>query len=182
MPSIITHGVVAVAAGAAAAPRDVPSRFWALAIVVSAVPDLDVAGFACGIQYGDFFGHRGFFHSIFFGLLLGLFVALIFFREERVFSRRWFFYAGFFSLVAASHGILDAFTNGGLGIALLSPFDETRYFFPWQPIQVSPIGAGAFFSEWGLRVIRSEFLWVWIPCLLAAFIIRGIRFSWKRPS
>jgi inner membrane protein len=57
-----------------------------------------------------------------------------------------------FFLITASHGILDAFTNGGLGIALFSPFDNSRYFFPFRPIQVSPIGAG-FFSMRGLRVL-----------------------------
>ncbi|MHC4444672.1 MAG: hypothetical protein ACYTF1_17650 [Planctomycetota bacterium] len=43
-------------------------------------------------------------------------------------------------MITASHGLLYALTDGGLGIALLSPFDTTRYFFGWIPIQVSPIG------------------------------------------
>ncbi|NIM77978.1 MAG: hypothetical protein GTO20_04240 [Candidatus Aminicenantes bacterium] len=59
----------------------------------------------------------------------------------------------YFFLLTASHGVLDAFTNGGLGIALLSPFDTTRHFSPWQPIEVAPIGIWAFFSDWGVKVM-----------------------------
>jgi inner membrane protein len=69
----------------------------------------------------------------------------------------------FLSLV--SHGVLDAATSGGLGIAFLSPFSNLRYFWPWHSIVVSPFGLSQFFGPWGLRVIRSEFLWVWVPCL-----------------
>ena len=58
---------------------------------------------------------------------------------------------------------MDAFTSGGLGIALLAPFDNHRYFFPYTPIKVSPIGISAFFSDWGIRVLISEFKWVWLP-------------------
>jgi inner membrane protein len=47
--------------------------------------------------------------------------------------------------VKASHGILDAMTDGGLGVAFFSPFDDTRCFFPFRPIKVSPIGL-SFFS------------------------------------
>ena len=94
----------------------------------------------------------------------------------RIFSTRWFFYLLLFFLISASHGILDAFTSGGLGIALLSPFDHTRYFFPWTPIEVSPIGIRAFFSNWGLAVMKSEFVWVWLPSLFIAVVGRVIRF------
>jgi inner membrane protein len=175
MPTIISHAAVAVAAGMAFSPREVPNNFWTLAIVCSIIPDADVIGFSFGIPYGHFFGHRGFFHSPFFALLLSVFVVCYFFRDLEIFSRQWFFYLTFFFLLSASHGILDAFTDGGLGIALLSPFDSTRYFFPWTPIMVSPIGIDSFFSEWGLMVIKNELLWVWLPCSVIVFVSRLIR-------
>ena len=78
-------------------------------------------------------------------------------------------------LLTASHGILDAFTNGGLGVALLSPFDNGRYFFPWTPIEVSPIGVRAFFSAWGLGVLKSELLWVWLPLGIGVLLSRTLR-------
>ena len=40
----------------------------------------------------------------------------------------------------ASHALLDTLTDGGLGAALLWPFNFTRYFAPWRPIPVAPIG------------------------------------------
>jgi inner membrane protein len=76
---------------------------------------------------------------------------------------------------------LDAMTDGGLGIALLSPFDNHRYFFPWTPIVVSPIGLRGFFSNWGLRVMISEITYVWAPLLICLFAIRlTLRKFWKR--
>jgi inner membrane protein len=104
---------------------------------------------------------------------LSIFFVCVLFRDIKMFSKRWFFYLILFFLLSASHGILDAFTNGSLGIALLSPFDKTRYFFPWRPIVVSPIGVIPFFSKWGLAVIKSELLWVWLPSLLTV-IASGI--------
>jgi len=175
MPTAISHAAVAVAAGIAFAPRDVPTHFWSLSIVCSTIPDADVIAFSFGIPYGHFFGHRGFFHSPFFALLLSVFLVGLFFREIGIFSRQWFFYFIFFFLLSASHGVLDAFTNGGLGIALLSPFNNTRYFFPWTPIMVSPIGIQGFFSTWGLSVIKSEFLWIWLPSFLLVVLSKLIR-------
>ena len=71
---------------------------------------------------------------------------------------------------AASHGLLDMLTNGGLGIALLSPLSTTRLFFPITPIEVSPLYPSDFLSPWGLRVLANESLWILLPtaALLAA--------------
>ena len=114
---------------------------------------------------------------------MSIFLVGVFFRDVEMFSMQWFFYSIFFFLLSASHGILDAFTNGGLGVALLSPFDNARYFFPWRPIVVSPIGINAFFSKWGLMVIKSEVLWIWLPSLLMVVVSTLIRFvvvrHWK---
>lgn len=55
----------------------------------------------------------------------------------------------------ASHGLLDAMTDGGLGIALFWPFTPERYFAPWRPLPVAPIGA-RLVSARGLRVMLTE--------------------------
>ncbi len=175
MPTIISHTVVAVAAGKAFAPQNVPDQFWLLSIACSIIPDADVIGFYFGVPYDHFFGHRGFFHSPFFGLLLSILIVAVFFRSVEIFSKQWFFYFIFFFLLSASHGFLDAFTNGGRGIALLSPFDNTRYFFPWRPIIVSPIGIKGFLSNWGLIVIKSELVWIWLPSLIIVTVSTLIR-------
>ena len=78
---------------------------------------------------------------------------------------------------AASHGLLDAMTNGGLGIAFFSPFSNRRYFLPWRVIEVSPLSIFEIFSWRGLRVLGSEVRYVWIPCVvfgLAGFAVRGL--------
>jgi membrane-bound metal-dependent hydrolase YbcI (DUF457 family) len=59
--------------------------------------------------------------------------------------------------VFASHVVLDTMTDGGLGCALLWPFSNRRYFAPWNPIPVAPIGK-AFFSRRGLSVAMVELL------------------------
>lgn len=77
----------------------------------------------------------------------------------------------YFFLATASHGLLDAMTDGGLGVAFFAPLDNHRYFLPWTPIRVSPIGVGRFFTARGLAVIQSELLWIWLPAgLLAASV------------
>jgi len=175
VPSVVSHAAVAVAAGMAFAPREVPNHFWALSILCSTIPDADILGFPFGVPYHHPFGHRGFFHSPFFALLMSAFLVVVFFRDLEIFSSRWFYFFVFFFLLSASHGILDAFTGGGLGIALLAPFDHTRYFFPWTPIRVSPIGIGAFFTKWGLRVAKNELVWIWLPSFLLVIIARVVR-------
>jgi inner membrane protein len=59
-------------------------------------------------------------------------------------------------------------TDGGLGVAFFAPFNNHRYFLPWRPIHVSPIGAGRFFTHRGVEVLQSELLWIWLPAALLA--------------
>lgn len=175
MPTFVSHAIAGLAAGKVYARRKLPNRFWVLCAVLPALADLDVAAFAVGIPYEHFFGHRGFFHSLFFGAGLGLAAAFLFLREEGLYSKRWWGQAACLALICMTHPLLDALTSGGLGIALFSPFDSTRYFFPWTPIQVAPIGIRAFFSQWGLRVLVSEVLWVWLPAGILFGLVTVLR-------
>jgi len=181
MPTIISHAFVAVAAAKAFAPADVPARFYLASVACSILPDADVLAFHFGLPYQHFFGHRGFFHSLTFGALLSLLVLVTLFRDVEAPSRHSLFYFLFFFLVTASHGILDALTDGGLGVALLSPFDNKRYFFPWTPIKVSPLGLKAFFSRSGYLVMKSELLWIWLPSTLLMGISILVRSVSTRP-
>ena len=81
-------------------------------------------------------------------------------------------------LAVSSHILLDAMTNGGLGVAALWPFDQTRYFCDWRPIRVSPFGLKGLLSQRGLAVMLSELRWVWAPCL--AVIAAALFFRKKR--
>jgi len=160
--TLLTHAVVG-ATLAQVAPRELRRKpaFWLAAVVCATLPDIDVIGFSFGIRYGDLWGHRGMTHSLLFAALLA--VCLSVRLEERGASRLRV--AMLLFVIAASHGILDALTNGGLGVAFFSPFDPKRYFFPWRPIQVSPIGLGGLLSARVMRVLWSEIQWIWVPAL-----------------
>jgi len=164
MASVLSHAVVAAGIDACFYGARAPKSVYLIGALCSVVPDLDVIGFAFGIRYGDFWGHRGFTHSLAFAAVpADAFIALGFRDAVPGMSQTvpWLY----LFLAAASHGFLDAMTNGGLGVAFFSPFDTHRYFLPCRPIAVSPIGVTRFFSERGLVVLRSELLWTGcLPC------------------
>jgi inner membrane protein len=181
MPTIVTHGFVATLLGKSFAAGRLPARFWLLSVLCSVLPDADVLGFRLGINYEDMLGHRGLSHSLVFALVLSLIVAFAAFPKLPQRSTRFLLFSYFFA-VTASHGILDAMTDGGLGIAFFAPFDNTRYFFPFRPIKVSPIGL-SFFSARGLDVILSELLWVCIPgTIIAGAVLRRRKVSASHQS
>lgn len=168
MASVISHPAVPLALAVALGPERMPPALTVVACAASALPDIDALGYAAGVPYGHMFGHRGFTHSLFFALLTAIVVCLF---ARQLGAKPWI---AFLIILAAtaSHGVLDALTTGGMGIAFFSPFSNQRYFLPWHIILVSPIGVGQFFSARGLRVLRSELLWIWLPC--AVFAILGV--------
>jgi inner membrane protein len=122
--------------------------FWS---ALSFLPDADVVGFSVGINYADEWGHRGASHSLVFAIVVGAAIGAL----APLFKRPVWRTAVTAMLVVASHPLLDTLTNGGLGCALFWPFDDTRYFAPWTPIPVSPIGL-RFFSSYGMLVALVE--------------------------
>ena len=178
MPTIFSHPAVAVCLAPIFQRFCVPpAAFW-LGAVCTIVPDFDVVTFAFGISYRDVLGHRGFTHSLLFAALLSAILVQVFWANRDEVSKPASFV--FLFLCTASHGVFDALTTGGLGVAFFAPFDNTRYFFPWRPIWVSPIGTD-FFSQRGLLVLWSEIVWMWTPLLgigLVSFVFN--RLSNKR--
>lgn len=175
MASAFSHAVAALSLGACFYRPGLPKRVWLAGALCSVVPDMDVIGFRFGIHYGDFLGHRGFTHSLFFAAILASFVALLGFRHASPSSGLLWIWSYLF-LATASHGFLDAMTDGGLGVAFFSPLNNARYFFPLRPIRVSPIGVSRFFSARGLEVLQSELLWIWLPSALLA----ALAWLWHR--
>jgi inner membrane protein len=172
--SAISHAVAAIGISACFYDSRVPKSVWVVGTICAVLPDIDVLGFRFGIHYGDFLGHRGFTHSIVFATLLATTLLLSLFRRGTPGLSGLALWIYLF-LSTASHGVLDAMTDGGLGVAFFSPIDNRRYFFPWTPIRVSPIGVSRFFSERGLRVLESEFAWIWIPTILLVLITVSVR-------
>jgi inner membrane protein len=178
--SVFTHAAVAGAIGTAFYRPGWPARFWVLGAACSIVPDADVIGVALGVPFRSVLGHRGLTHSLVFAAALAVVVVLVFFARMRAqvsTARLWLY----LFLATASHGVLDALTNGGPGIAFFAPFDNDRYFLPWRPVVVSPIGIRPFFSEWGLRVLESELIWIWLPSLVfAGLALLSLRWTGRR--
>jgi inner membrane protein len=137
------------------------------ASLLSAAPDLDAIGYFLGVPYEAWCGHRGCTHSLAFA---AAFTALL----ARPLARRtgvpWVRVWAFFAVAMASHGVIDMATNGGHGIALLWPLSTERFFWPWQPIEVAPLGIRAFFSRWGLEVLASEAVWLWLPAVVVGVV------------
>ena len=119
--------------------------------LASMLPDVDVVAFTLGIPYEAPFGHRGASHSLLVAAVLGLLVLAVARAAGGDGRRAALYTAG----VVASHGLLDTLTDGGLGVALLWPFSDARYFAPWRPIPVAPIGFD-FLSPRGWHVAITE--------------------------
>lgn len=178
MPTILTHPAVPLAIAWGLGHDVISKRLLAVGIVAAVIPDLDVLAFRLGVPYAADFGHRGFSHSLLLALIVALIVASLAKSLHSTFQRSfWFLF-----VAMASHGILDAFTNGGLGIALLWPFSGERFFAPFQPIEVAPLGLSRFLSLRGVAVLWSEVLWVWLPLFAIAAVAVASRQHWGRES
>ncbi|MEM7412117.1 MAG: metal-dependent hydrolase [Myxococcota bacterium] len=168
MPSAFAHAAIGGALstwGPRGGPRWLP---WCLP-ALSAAPDLDVIGFWWGIPYGHPLGHRGLTHSLpFAAAVAGAIYALL---RGRPFAGRIAVLCG---LAVASHGLLDTFTNAGLGVGLWIPFDAARHFAEWRPISTSPLSVRAFFSTTGLAIVTNEAFWVGLPA--TAIAVAGVSF------
>lgn len=167
MPSILSHPAVPLAIGLGLGSRVIPPRLVYAGIAAAIVPDLDVYL----ERFWSAIGHRGITHSLVFALCGGLSAALI--ARALQTTRRTAFCFIFGATI--SHPLLDMCTNGGSGIPLFWPLTHERYFMPWTPIEVSPLGVTRFFSERGAEVLASEAIWVWLPAALVAGMLWAAR-------
>lgn len=167
----VGHVIIAACGASVAGRGERALRYpWTSAIILSGLsllPDVDVMGFRFGVEYGDPFGHRGFTHSFAFAIATALVCAVIA-RAQGTSAVRVFVLVG---VVVSSHGLLDMLTDGGLGVALFWPSNE-RYFLPWRPIPVSPIGRG-FLSARGIKIALVEVAY-FAPLILA------VSWTWVR--
>jgi inner membrane protein len=171
MATILSHSVVGLTL-ATIAPCKKDYRFYTIMSLLPVIADLDCVGFVLRVPYSSLWGHRGMTHSILFSVFVA-FAAVLLFERRQVFREKIMRLSLYF-LAAISHPLLDACTNGGLGVAFFSPYDQVRYFFPWRPIQVSPLGFG-FFTERGLAVLINEAFWIIGPCLVIITLHQVLR-------
>ncbi len=168
MASAFGHAASAIGLGKLFSKNSRSLKVFILGVISAIFPDVDVIAYKFGMDGLDLFGHRGFTHSFFFAMLWAFLLLCVFHKKQPKLDK---IRLGFFYFIAMStHGLLDAMTTGGNGIAFFAPFSAERYFFPWRFIQVSPLGIRNFFTEWGIKVIKSEFLYIGIPSLILALI------------
>jgi len=175
MASAFSHAIASVAIGKATFIKKVDWKFWLLGMFCAVIPDADSIGFALGVPYQSMWGHRGITHSFLFAALLAAAVMFTAYRNEKAGTKSWWALFAFFFLSTASHPVLDAMTTGGLGVAFFAPFNNTRYFFPFRPIKVSPISVVRFFTDKGWQVLKSEFIWVWIPSFILMSLVQLVK-------
>lgn len=181
MASLFGHVVASTAIGYAFFPKQVRPATLALAGFCALAPDLDVLAFRYGISYESEWGHRGWTHSVVFSILFGGLMALSFKqlnRNNEHFTRReTLATTAWLILSTLSHPLLDMLTNGGRGCALWWPFSAERIFFPFRPIEVSPMSVSDFISEWGITVLASEFVWIGLPSLGLVLLVKLFKTS-----
>jgi inner membrane protein len=181
VPSVFSHAVAGLSLGVCFARPETPRFLLALGAACAVLPDLDVTGLAVGFGLDHPLGHRGFSHSILCAGLVATALAAVVraYRPTALGAARlwWYFFAA-----TLSHGLLDAMTNGGRGVAFLAPFSDRRYHFAFRPIEVSPISVREFFTERGATIMANELVWIWLPCLLVAAVALWLRRRSTQPS
>jgi inner membrane protein len=147
MPSSVGHALAALAIGAVVVPRPISRRVWTVGAATAVLPDIDAIGRPFG--YPDIAwlgGHRALTHSILFALVVAALAMLIWFREPQWSAARVRLLVAF-AAGMISHGVLDALTTYGGGVAFLAPFTWRRFESSWEPI----------------RGVWSEVIAIWIP-------------------
>lgn len=181
MASIVSHPAVLLGLAPAFGSIGRSGRVLLAGALCTLVPDVDAIGFWMGVPYGSPFGHRGLTHSIAFAAVLAAAGTALLLRQHGREGSPWP-PAAFLFLCATTHGLLDAMTDGGLGVAFFAPFDSRRFFLPWQPIAVSPIGTHGFFGPRGAAILASEAAWIWFPSLALGAVVLCVRRAhrWRR--
>ena len=169
MPSLLGHAVAGLAITAACHDETLPRRTWPLAVLCAVAPDLDWFVGLFNVHRGHVLNHRGAAHSLFAALLVATAITLLAYRRRQ--GRVWLCLA----CAALSHGLLDTFTAGGVGVALFAPFSETRWACVWQPVRVAPLPLSREHLFNFLDSLWTEALWIWLPAVGAAAFVRMTR-------
>jgi inner membrane protein len=149
MPSSIAHASVAILLSPILGAGPVSRRLLGITAFAAVLPDIDAIGRPFG--HGDIAalgGHRAVTHSVFFAVTAAAAIAFVMSRDNPD-ENRWRI-GCYVAAVVLSHGVLDAFTTYGEGVAFFAPLSLHRWKSPWQPL------AGLF----------TELVWIWFPATL----------------
>ena len=116
----LTHIVLGGCIGEAIAGKKLGKRAMFLGAVAQSIPDIDFIAAFWNDTASNLLAHRGFTHSILFGLLATVAFGLLadhYHRQHRLGYKTWLL---FFGLQIGVHLFLDLFNSYGVG--LLEPF------------------------------------------------------------
>lgn len=178
MPSLFGHAVAGLAITAVCHGDKLPRRTWSLAAFCAMAPDLDWFVSLGNIHRGHVLNHRGAAHSLFAAFLIAAVVFLLAFRKGQRRGDVWLC----LTVAALSHGLLDACTAGGVGVALFMPFSKTRWACLWQPGHVAPLPLCREHTYTFLASLLDEARWIGIPALVVAGCSRLVRVAGMRPA
>ncbi|ERE03406.1 metal-dependent hydrolase [Pseudogulbenkiania ferrooxidans] len=169
MPTVVTHALAGATLVALASRKPVSTPdmlpWLALCGAAAMLPDLDVVTFKLGIPYASPWGHRGFSHSL---AAAAVCAGLLAWLCRPLWLRVGLSAASAASLLflsVASHAALDMICDASFGPALFMPWSDHRYLSGWKPIEGAPIGLKRWFGPKGERVVQTEFVYVWLPCM-----------------
>lgn len=151
----LTHIVLGACIGEAVAGKKLGKKAMLVGAIAQSSPDVDFVSTFWESDAGDIIGHRGFTHSIVFGVLITFLLAWlvkIIFRRRDLSWKMCFLLVG---LNALTHLFIDGFNAYGVG--WLEPFSHKRFSFHVLFV------ADPFFSIWpfigfmGLLLLRSSY-------------------------
>jgi inner membrane protein len=159
-------------------------KLWFLSLFCSALPDIDgvITKLSARLLHlrlgGMWWDHRAFSHSLLFALIVGGLAAGFAQKIVRPDKPSWLLFLYFVALTA-SHGLIDAATNGGQGIMFFAPFYDGRYLFLFTPVPA--LRVRQWFGSQGLITFGKEILWIWLPLSITYAGLQLLRRRGKRP-
>lgn len=178
MPTPVTHGVVGIICTGAVPQGVSKGRCAVVFATISMLPDLDLLGMLMGVHWLGTFGHRGITHSLLAAIGLGVMGAMAIRGVSEWEPGVQIRVVGLSVCVAASHGILDASTNLGVGVGLFMPLSDARVLLPVRPILVATSEMGL--GETVLRMMGAEVISIWLPLIIGLLCLRSVLGSDER--
>jgi inner membrane protein len=169
VPSSFSHIVGGIGFAASVLPARVPGRYWFCAGLAAAIPDVDYLWSYRGLPVDHWLAHRGLTHSLVFAALAAAVVTWTVLKPVAKREDVPRLLLALF-LAVATHGLFDAMSTYGAGIAFFVPMTH-RYFLPWRPISnVSQPGLPIPVRV--LHLFGRELLVIWLPALLLVLLWR----------
>lgn len=123
----LTHIALGACIGELFTDKQFGKRAMVWGALAQSIPDIDFIGALWLSPTEDLLAHRGFTHSILFGLLMTFFLAIAaerFHRPHNISLKKWMWFIG---TEIAVHLFIDGFNNYGIGWFV--PFSDQRFSF-----------------------------------------------------